>query len=177
MCNKFPRVGFGGVCFQHTNPSLSKAVVVSKSLTYWGREKMAAILQTTFSNSLLYLNAIVTDDSQLIQINNNPTLTSKVHGVNMGPTWVMSVPDGPHEGPMNLAIRVVRPRWRLGSEQVTIHYLNQWLPSLLPQICSTQFWWDKRRNSRISSFCERFSILFLETISVFCQGNGITRYV
>ena len=33
---------------------------------------------------------------------NNPV--SKVHGANMGPTWVLSVPDGPHDGPMNLAI-------------------------------------------------------------------------
>ena len=30
---------------------------------------------------------------------------SKIHGANMGPTWVLSVPDGPHVGPMNLAIR------------------------------------------------------------------------
>ena len=29
----------------------------------------------------------------------------KVHGANMGPTWVLSAPDGPHDGPMNLAIR------------------------------------------------------------------------
>ena len=28
---------------------------------------------------------------------------SKVHGANMGPTWVLSAPDGPHVGPMNLA--------------------------------------------------------------------------
>ena len=32
---------------------------------------------------------------------------SKVHGANMGPTWVLSAPDGPHVGPMNLAIREV----------------------------------------------------------------------
>ena len=32
---------------------------------------------------------------------------SNVHGANMGPTWVLSAPDGPHVGPMNLAIRVV----------------------------------------------------------------------
>ena len=31
---------------------------------------------------------------------------SKVHGANMGPTWVLSAPDGPHVGPMNLAIVV-----------------------------------------------------------------------
>ena len=30
---------------------------------------------------------------------------SKVHGANMGNTWVLSAPDGPHVGPMNLAIR------------------------------------------------------------------------
>ena len=28
---------------------------------------------------------------------------SKVHGANMGPTWVLSSPGGPHVGPMNLA--------------------------------------------------------------------------
>ena len=29
---------------------------------------------------------------------------SKVRGANMGPIWVLSAPDGPHVGPMNLAI-------------------------------------------------------------------------
>ena len=41
---------------------------------------------------------------------------SKVHGANMGPTWVLSALDGPHVGPMNLAIRVgikapIEPCW------------------------------------------------------------------
>ena len=30
---------------------------------------------------------------------------NKVHGANMGPTWVLSAPDGPHVGSMNLAIK------------------------------------------------------------------------
>ena len=30
---------------------------------------------------------------------------SKVHGANMGPTWVLSAPDGPHVGPMKFAFR------------------------------------------------------------------------
>ena len=34
---------------------------------------------------------------------------SKVHGANMGPTWVLAAPDGPHVGPMNLAIRGICP--------------------------------------------------------------------
>ena len=32
---------------------------------------------------------------------------SKVHGVNMGPLWVLSAPDGTNVGPMNLAIKVM----------------------------------------------------------------------
>ena len=31
---------------------------------------------------------------------------NKVNGANMEPTWVLSAPDGPHVGPMNLAIKV-----------------------------------------------------------------------
>ena len=33
------------------------------------------------------------------------TPDSKAHGANMGPTWVLSSPGGPHVGSMNLAIR------------------------------------------------------------------------
>ena len=29
---------------------------------------------------------------------------SKVHGANMGPTWVLSAPGGSHVGPINLAV-------------------------------------------------------------------------
>ena len=32
---------------------------------------------------------------------------SKIHVANMGPTWVLSDPDGPHVGPMNLALREI----------------------------------------------------------------------
>ena len=32
---------------------------------------------------------------------------NKVHGANMGPIGVLSAPDGPYVGPMNLAIRDV----------------------------------------------------------------------
>ena len=32
---------------------------------------------------------------------------SNAYGANMGPTWVLSAPGGPHDGPINLAIRDV----------------------------------------------------------------------
>ena len=31
---------------------------------------------------------------------------NKVHGANMGPTWVLPAPDGPHISPMNRVLRV-----------------------------------------------------------------------
>ena len=35
---------------------------------------------------------------------------SKVHGANMGPNWVLLAPDGPHFGPINLAITIIMYR-------------------------------------------------------------------
>ena len=43
---------------------------------------------------------------------------SKVHGANMRPTWVLSAPDEPHDGPMNLAIREAY-RWSQRRTKVT----------------------------------------------------------
>ena len=43
-------------------------------------------------------------------VQNRPN--SKVHGANMGPTWVLSAPGGPHVGPMNLAIRALSLQFR-----------------------------------------------------------------
>ena len=43
----------------------------------------------------------------------HPILDSKVHGANMGPTWDLSAQDGPHVGPMNLAIRGILPMKRV----------------------------------------------------------------
>ena len=55
---------------------------------------------------------------------------SKVHGANMGPTWVLSAPDGPHLGPMTLAIRVPNikvERWRDPIIFISeIHILVKW---------------------------------------------------
>ena len=42
---------------------------------------------------------------QYIPLNMYPD--SKVHGANIGPTWVLSAPDGPHVGHMDLAIRCI----------------------------------------------------------------------
>ena len=41
----------------------------------------------------------------VFDVNELHSQDSKVDGANMGPSWVFSVPDGPHVGPMNFARR------------------------------------------------------------------------
>ena len=50
---------------------------------------------------------------------------SKVHGVNIGPTWVLSAPAGPHFGPMNFAIRDVHNTLRCVAHVNFIEY-TEW---------------------------------------------------
>ena len=50
-------------------------------------------------------NTNVTADTVMSKFGNGTNPDSKVHGANMGPTWVLSAPDGSHCGPKNLAIR------------------------------------------------------------------------
>ena len=51
---------------------------------------------------------------------------SKVHGANKGPTWVLSAPDGPHDGPVNLAIWVPFPTMSLLSVTTINGRANQY---------------------------------------------------
>ena len=55
----------------------------------------------------------------------------KVHGANMGPTWVLSAPDWPHVGPMYLAIRALLTggflsEWFSGARSIfmSCHYVQ-----------------------------------------------------
>ena len=80
---------------------------------------------------------------------------SKVHGANMGPTGALSVPDGPHVGPVNLAIRVVMRThldwlreavlctqcmsaamthhcWNVSIDKATVKPLATWAEEILP---------------------------------------------
>ena len=69
---------------------------------------------------------------------------SKVHGTNTGPTWVLSAPDGPHIGPMNLAIRgyfltAITPRYQISWSQHGAHLGPigpRWAPCWPHEPCS-----------------------------------------
>ena len=75
---------------------------------------------------------------------------SKVHGANTGPNWVLSAPNWPHVGPMNLAIRdkvkltqfshekqqSLRWRWRRWRRRKT-----NWKHKITPDFITFP-WWD-----------------------------------
>ena len=58
-------------------------------------------LERVYSNGDTYFKLVLKITKLLIYPGD------RVHGANMGPTWVLTDPDRPHVGPMNLAIRVV----------------------------------------------------------------------
>ena len=63
--------------------------------------------QMEWSNSKIYANSLLLRSGSSTIRPIYPVPDNKVHVANMGSTWVLSVPDGPHVGPMNLAIRVL----------------------------------------------------------------------
>ena len=71
----------------------------------WQNEESIGI--TIFVIDSMYLALHYIRDVCYTHFTGNPIPDSKVHGANMGPTWVLSAPGGPHVGPMNLAVRLL----------------------------------------------------------------------
>ena len=81
----------------------------------------------------------VVDSIKMITMSPLVNPDSKVHGANMGPTWVLSAPDGPHVGPMNLAMKWAPffRHFKSASRWMTIFYL---MKHLLADNMSTSVW-------------------------------------
>ena len=72
----------------------------------------------------------------------------------MGPTWVLSAPDGPHGGPMNLALTVSK-HWQ--QHQNTLNYkVNKILVQYLAQHSSSnsqmQIWFKESNINFVTQF-------------------------
>ena len=102
-------------CSYRTVPLLSGENILRNMAVVHLRRHMSIISCIINDNSTAYSTVCSGAQQQKHQ---NPVLlalcdrklpatdpNSKVHVANMGPTWVLSVPGGPHVGPMNLAIK------------------------------------------------------------------------
>ena len=91
----------------------------------------------------------------------NITPDSKVHGIIMGPTWVLSALNGPHVGPMNLAIRDCK-----------CHGVQ--IPSIMH---NSRFWLLSNLNLNLKLdivhlLCPQASLLVF-VVYIFTVGNGV----
>ena len=99
------------------------------------------------------LNSLV----RTVLVNDIPD--SKVHGANMGPTWVLAAPDGPHVGPMNLAIR--------DSLSSYSWWLHDYFDVVSSRSVQTSVYWPVWRNSRsLSRKIKSVSMLLYQ-----CEGR------
>ena len=85
---------------------------------------------------------------------------SKVHGTNIGPKWVLSAPDGPHVGPMKLAIRGIQ-RWK------TIWVVREAIPQLFPLVTASLV-----TIKSLFTVSNIFFYIFFR-LKYHCQTNGI----
>ena len=76
---------------------------------------MKAMLCHIFHAVLFFKNTIWTVSLNLFNTRGDECILnpdSTIHEANMGPTWDLPAPGGPHVGPMNFAIREVSVGWR-----------------------------------------------------------------
>ena len=69
----------------------------------WNIYKMYLYVLSFWCTANIKLNTMLHWENR-----NNPD--SKIHGANMGPTWILSAQDGPHVGPMNRATRELQSK-------------------------------------------------------------------
>ena len=111
---------------------------------------------------------------------------SKVHGANMGPTWVLSAPDVPHAGPVSLAIRIVHDhviKWKhfprywpfvrgIQRSPVNSPHKGQWRGALMfSLICARINGW---RNNHEASDLRRYRAHYDVTV-MFCRKTQQLR--
>ena len=93
------------------------------------------------------------------------TPDSKVHTANMGPTWVLSAPDGPHVGPMNLVIR------DCGLRDVAPRCATLCFSAAMKHPCVT--FWAHKPNHMSGQI--RFLFIYVRFVRICQEGNSFLK--
>ena len=91
-----------------------------------------------------------------------PIPDSKVHGANMGPTWVLSAPDGPHVGPHELLsgmLPQIRASYGVTRPQ---HYNDVIMTTMASEITSLTVVYSTLYSKKTSNLC----------VTGLCVGNS-----
>ena len=139
---------------------------------HWGLNNMGNILQTLL-NAFLLKKIFILIQMSIKYFSEGSKWEypdSKVHGANMGPTWLLPAPDGPHVGPMNLAIRGKSsffkvlgchqtsdtPLMYLNSSPPSAAYMCQWIGSSLVQIMACRLFGAKPLSKPVLKYCQLY---------------------
>ena len=109
---------------------------------------------------------------------------SNIYGANMGPTWVLSAPDGPHTGPMSLLSGYV---WNASDMIYVFHYLSstvdvnpplplRWQYREIPFAYKSNSWGESTQNSRRNIKQSRGYIRSPSSWWNICHSDGWRRY-
>ena len=126
------------VCKSTTLESINTSI-------HWGRNKMAAISQTTFRNAFSWIKRC--------------EIWFKFH-FNLFPM-------------VQVTIRLHLFRWCPGAFQAPSHYLNRWSPWLLTHICVTRPQWVKPHKSRVDWVMSnlKLTVLILSNQTCFAESE------
>ena len=91
--------------FHHTEQCQQKSIIYARDTSNMLHRKTEDALMQEHQLVLPCTMQQMPKTMDVDQGTKRTTPDSKVHGANMGTTWVLSAPDGPHVSPMNLAIR------------------------------------------------------------------------
>ena len=102
---------------------------------------------------------------------------SKVHGANMGPTWVLSAQDGPHVDPMNLAVWDVtkycvilqtRRTYAVGNNNYVLMVIQNKTNQTKWNHVPSNFWYKTHQISKLKCFSSPLEVVFSQAIEAMC---------
>ena len=106
---------------------------------------------------------------------------SKVNGANIGPTGVLSVPDGPYVGPMNLAIRMMYDTViNITRDKLfdIFHWLQQKFPrTTLVLSCDEMSGQNKNRLDIVGNiYAEVFCYIIIRNFFLYCPRQNASLH-
>ena len=84
-------------------------------------------VEKTMMTKYFFVDVTIPVNTHGVSVINITYPDNKVHEANMGPTWVLSAPDGPHVVPMNLAIWVPAIMYNESAEP-PLHLWHECIP-------------------------------------------------
>ena len=106
-CNQLAMEGFTvqtDSCDNFVTITMNEVIMVNISIKHHEMHGLHYLYSEAFILNAHSISEFLIKVQRFTSLRKYLCLETKVQGANMGPTWVLSAPDGPHVGPMNLVM-------------------------------------------------------------------------